>query len=48
MMATAFMGYSLVWGQLSYWAVTVIASLLTSVDEVIPGVGTAALQGILG
>lgn len=48
MMATAFMGYSLVWGQMSFWAVTVITNLFTSVDEVIPGVGTVALQWILG
>src|SRR5207342_192624 len=27
MIATAFMGYSLVWGQMSFWAITVITNL---------------------
>jgi ubiquinol-cytochrome c reductase cytochrome b/c1 subunit len=48
MMATAFMGYSLVWGQMSYWAVTVITGLFGAFDEVIPGLGTGMLQWILG
>ena len=30
MMATAFMGYSLPWGQMSFWAVTVITNLFSS------------------
>ena len=30
MIMTAFMGYSLVWGQMSFWAVTVITSLFSS------------------
>ena len=37
MMATAFMGYSLPWGQMSFWAVTVITNLFSSVDSIIPG-----------
>ena len=32
MMATAFMGYSLPWGQMSFWAVTVITNLFSSLD----------------
>ncbi len=32
MMATAFMGYSLVWGQMSFWAVTVITNLFSSFE----------------
>jgi ubiquinol-cytochrome c reductase cytochrome b/c1 subunit len=48
MMATAFLGYSLVWGQMSYWAVTVITNLFSAFDEVIPGLGTGILQWILG
>ena len=40
MIATAFMGYSLVWGQMSFWAVTVITNLFSSLDMVIPGLGT--------
>jgi ubiquinol-cytochrome c reductase cytochrome b subunit len=35
MMATAFMGYVLPWGQMSYWAATVITNILGA----IPGVG---------
>ena len=39
MMATAFMGYSLVWGQMSFWAVTVITNLFSSLDSIISGSG---------
>src|SRR6476661_5633546 len=35
MMATGFMGYVLVWGQMSFWAATVITNLFSA----IPGVG---------
>jgi len=48
MMATAFMGYSLVWGQMSFWAVTVITNLFTSLDAIIPGMGTAITEWIWG
>jgi ubiquinol-cytochrome c reductase cytochrome b subunit len=48
MMATAFMGYSLVWGQMSFWAVTVITNLFTSLDVIIPGMGTAITEWIWG
>ena len=48
MIATAFMGYSLVWGQMSFWAVTVITNLFSSLDMVIPGFGTALVQWIWG
>ncbi len=48
MMATAFMGYSLVWGQMSFWAVTVITNLFSSLDELIPGLGTTLVQWIWG
>jgi len=41
MMATAFMGYVLPWGQMSYWGATVITNLFSAFDQVIPGVGTA-------
>jgi quinol-cytochrome oxidoreductase complex cytochrome b subunit len=37
MMATAFMGYVLPWGQMSYWGATVITNFFTA----IPGVGDA-------
>jgi ubiquinol-cytochrome c reductase cytochrome b subunit len=48
MIATAFMGYALVWGQMSFWAVTVITNLFSSLDAVIPGLGTKLVQWIWG
>ncbi|MGB6906658.1 MAG: cytochrome b/b6 [Methyloceanibacter sp.] len=48
MIATAFMGYSLVWGQMSFWAVTVITNLFSSLDAVIPGLGTRLVEWIWG
>ncbi len=48
MMATAFMGYSLPWGQMSFWAVTVITNLFSSLDAVIPGLGTAIVTWLWG
>jgi ubiquinol-cytochrome c reductase cytochrome b/c1 subunit len=48
MVATAFMGYSLVWGQMSFWAVTVITNLFSSLDSVIPGLGTKLVEWIWG
>ena len=44
MIITAFMGYSLVWGQMSFWAVTVITNLFTA----IPFVGETITQWIWG
>jgi len=48
MIATAFMGYSLVWGQMSFWAVTVITNLFSSLDTLIPGLGTTLVTWIWG
>jgi len=48
MMATAFMGYALVWGQMSFWGVTVITNLFSSLDGVIPGLGTLIVQWLWG
>ncbi|MEQ1713347.1 MAG: cytochrome b N-terminal domain-containing protein, partial [Hyphomicrobium sp.] len=48
MMATAFMGYALVWGQMSFWGVTVITNLFSSLDGIIPGVGTAIVEWLWG
>ena len=44
MMATAFMGYVLPWGQMSYWAATVITNLFSAV----PLVGDNVLHWVLG
>jgi ubiquinol-cytochrome c reductase cytochrome b subunit len=44
MMATAFMGYVLPWGQMSFWGATVITSLLTA----IPLVGKSIVEWFWG
>jgi ubiquinol-cytochrome c reductase cytochrome b/c1 subunit len=48
MIATAFLGYVLPWGQMSFWAATVITNLFTSIDQVLPHVGTAVTQWLWG
>ena len=40
MMATAFFGYVLPWGQMSFWGATVITNLFTAIDQIIRIVGT--------
>ncbi len=44
MMATAFMGYVLPWGQMSFWGATVITGLFGA----IPGIGDAVQTWLLG
>ncbi len=44
MMATAFMGYVLPWGQMSFWGATVITGLFGAV----PGIGEALQTWLLG
>jgi ubiquinol-cytochrome c reductase cytochrome b subunit len=48
MIATAFLGYVLPWGQMSFWAATVITSLFGSLDQVVPHLGTAIQTWLLG
>jgi len=48
MMATGFLGYTLPWGQMSFWGVTVITNLFSSFDAVIPGLGTKIVQWLWG
>ena len=48
MMATAFLGYTLPWGQMSFWGATVITNLFSSLDGVIPGMGTAVVTWLWG
>jgi len=48
MMATAFFGYVLPWGQMSFWGATVITSLFSSIDQVIPHLGTAITTWLWG
>ena len=44
MMATAFMGYVLPWGQMSFWGATVITNLFSAV----PGIGESIVQWLWG
>ena len=44
MMATAFLGYVLPWGQMSFWGATVITNLFS----VIPGIGNDLVQWLWG
>ncbi|MCP5361890.1 MAG: cytochrome b/b6 [Hyphomicrobiales bacterium] len=44
MMATAFMGYVLPWGQMSFWGATVITNLFSA----IPGIGESIVQWLWG
>ena len=48
MMATAFFGYVLPWGQMSFWGATVITSLFSSIDQIIPTVGTNITHWLWG
>ncbi len=48
MMATGFMGYTLPWGQMSFWGVTVITNLFSSIDSIIPGLGSAITRWLWG
>ena len=48
MMATAFFGYVLPWGQMSFWGATVITSLFSSIDQIIPHAGTAITTWLWG
>ena len=48
MMATGFLGYTLPWGQMSFWGVTVITNLFSSIDAVIPGLGTKIVTWLWG
>jgi ubiquinol-cytochrome c reductase cytochrome b/c1 subunit len=46
MVATAFLGYVLPWGQMSFWAATVITNLFTSLDQIIPHMGPGSAPGL--
>jgi quinol-cytochrome oxidoreductase complex cytochrome b subunit len=48
MMATAFFGYVLPWGQMSFWGATVITSLFSSIDQIVPHAGTAITTWLWG
>ena len=44
MILTAFLGYTLPWGQMSFWAATVITSLFSA----IPGIGQPVVEWLWG
>ena len=48
MMATAFMGYALPWGQMSFWGVTVITNLFSALDSIWSGLGTTIVEWLWG
>jgi ubiquinol-cytochrome c reductase cytochrome b subunit len=48
MIATAFLGYVLPWGQMSFWAATVITNLFSAFDQVVPHLGTAVTTWLWG
>ena len=48
MMATAFLGYTLPWGQMSFWGATVITNFFSAFDSLIPGFGTAITTWLWG
>ncbi|MFN0218938.1 MAG: cytochrome bc complex cytochrome b subunit [Hyphomicrobium sp.] len=48
MMATAFLGYTLPWGQMSFWGVTVITNLFSALDTIWQGLGTAIVEWLWG
>ena len=48
MMATAFMGYVLPWGQMSFWGATVITSLFSAIPLVGETIVTCLLGRLLG
>ena len=45
MMATAFMGYVLPWGQMSFWGATVITGLFGAIPGIGPSIQTWLLRG---
>ncbi len=48
MMATAFLGYTLPWGQMSFWGVTVITNLFSALDTIYQGLGTSIVEWLWG
>jgi quinol-cytochrome oxidoreductase complex cytochrome b subunit len=48
MVATAFFGYVLPWGQMSFWGATVITNFFSALDQVVPHSGTAIATWLWG
>ena len=48
MMATAFFGYVLPWGQMSFWGATVITNFFSALDQIVPHLGTGISTWLWG
>jgi len=48
MVATAFLGYVLPWGQMSFWGATVITNLFSAFDQIVPDMGTSIATWLCG
>jgi ubiquinol-cytochrome c reductase cytochrome b/c1 subunit len=48
MMATGFLGYTLPWGQMSFWGAAVITSFFSSIDSIVPQLGTKIMTWLRG
>ena len=48
MVATAFFGYVLPWGQMSFWGATVITNFFSALDQIIPHMGSAISTWLWG
>ncbi|MDR3526824.1 MAG: cytochrome b N-terminal domain-containing protein [Rhizomicrobium sp.] len=48
MVMTAFFGYVLPWGQMSFWGATVITSLFSALDQLVPHLGTSITTWLWG
>ena len=48
MMATAFLGYTLPWGQMSFWGATVITNFFSALNALIPHLGDVIVTWLWG
>ncbi len=48
MVATAFFGYVLPWGQMSFWGATVITNFFSALDQIVPHLGSAIATWLWG
>ncbi len=48
MVATAFFGYVLPWGQMSFWGATVITNFFSALDQVVPHMGSSIATWLWG
>jgi quinol-cytochrome oxidoreductase complex cytochrome b subunit len=48
MVTTAFFGYVLPWGQMSFWGATVITNFFSALDQIVPHLGTAISTWLWG